>query len=386
MAKIPATTEQSTKQGGLRVLFAGGGTGGHICPAMAVAEALQEFDARAEVLFLGTGREVERKLLESAGYPYEVAAPVRMDRRLSRLPFLLAGAAKGMGKALRAVHRFRPHVVMGLGGYGQAPGVVSARVLGIPYVLFEPNKVPGRANRLLSAGAREVFIQWAGTEKGLRRPERAVQTGTPIRRQARVSQSKATAKARLGLPTDRKTLLIVGGSQGAKPLNDWAEGVFQHIRKARFSVVHLTGSKNDTKSLRDVYSRAGMPHVVMPFAEAMGELYAAADLVFCRAGGATLAEVTAAGLPAFMVPYPHAVDDHQTANACSLGAGGRVTYQQDLGMGTFDEIDECLTNPEILKRMAEFSKQLGFPDAARSVAARLRAVAGVTVSESKKAA
>jgi UDP-N-acetylglucosamine--N-acetylmuramyl-(pentapeptide) pyrophosphoryl-undecaprenol N-acetylglucosamine transferase len=363
------------KKNGLRVLFAGGGTGGHICPAMAIAEALKEQDPSSELLFLGTGREVERKLLEGAGYPYEIAAPTRLDRRLRSLPLVLAGAAKGLAKAFRAIKRFSPDVVLGLGGYGQVPGVVAARMLGIPYALFEPNRVPGRANRLLSGGAQEIYIQWAGTEEALRKPERAVRTGTPVRQQALVTQSAEDARYRLGLPVKRPVLLIVGGSQGARPLNNWAEKVFETVRRPRFSILHLTGNKDSARGLNRVYERAGVAHGVFPFRDDMGLLYAASDLVLCRAGGATLAEVTAAGLPCFAVPYPHAVDDHQRANAESLGLGGRIREQAELGMETFDEIADCLADDEHRERFAAFSRELGCPKAAQRVAEQLGNIA-----------
>ncbi|MDF1665523.1 MAG: UDP-N-acetylglucosamine--N-acetylmuramyl-(pentapeptide) pyrophosphoryl-undecaprenol N-acetylglucosamine transferase [Planctomycetota bacterium] len=366
------------KNEGLRVLFAGGGTGGHICPAMAVVEALKERDPKTEVLFLGTGRAVERKLLEGAGLPYEVAAPTRMDRRLRSLPGLLGGAAKGLAKAFSAIKRFRPHVVLGLGGYGQVPGVVAARLLNIPYALFEPNRVPGRANRLLSGGAKDIYIQWAGTETMLRKPERAVRTGTPVRKQALATLSQDEARRELGLPLSKPVLLIVGGSQGAKPLNDWAEQVFETVRRPRFSIIHLAGSGDSARSLNRVYERAGVAHAVFPFRADMGPLYAASDLVFCRAGGATLAEVTAAGLPSIAVPYPHAVDDHQRANARSLGAGALIREQTDLGMGTFDEIAECLSTGRQLEELARHSRAIGCPDAAMEVAKRLEMLAGVT--------
>jgi UDP-N-acetylglucosamine--N-acetylmuramyl-(pentapeptide) pyrophosphoryl-undecaprenol N-acetylglucosamine transferase len=152
------------------------------------------------------------------------------------------------------------------------------------------------------------------------------------------------------------------------------------VRRPRFSIVHLTGSLSATHRLKRVYERAGVSHGVYPFCEDMGQLYASADLVLCRAGGATLAEVTAAALPCYAVPYPHAVDDHQRANAQALGAGGRIREQAELGMETFDEIADCLADDVQRERFAAHSRELGRPNAAKDVFRRLEALAELNLS------
>lgn len=358
-----------------RVVFAGGGTGGHVCPAIAVAEALRELDPRAEVLFLGTGRGVEKRLLDSAGYPDIAVAPTHLRRSLRHLPMLAFASARGLARAFAAVGRFRPQVCLGLGGYAQVPGLIAARAYGVPFALFEPNAVVGRANRLLSGAAREVFIQWPETTSGLKAPERAVITGTPIGKKALGLGDPELARARLGLPSQLPALLIVGGSQGARPLNDWAESVFAGVRRPPFSIIHLTGDKARTRSLKRTYDRAGVPNVVFTFHDRMGELYSASSVVLGRAGGATLAEVTAAGKPCVAVPYPHAVDDHQRANALALGDGGILCDQRELGIGTYDRIVELLSNPLERFELTEKSRRRGHPDAAMAVAERLLAIA-----------
>jgi len=366
----------------LRVMFAGGGTGGHVCPAIAVANALRQLDmadgpdgARAEVFFCGTGRAVERRLLDEAGYRYAAVAPERVGG-WRKLPRMAMTGASGMARALSETRSFQPDVVLGLGGYAQVPGLMAAASLGIPFALMEPNKTPGRANRLLARFAREVYVQFAGMESVFGGGVRAMRTGTPIRELALTKQSAQAARTELGLPANRSTLLIVGGSQGARALNRWAEMAFTRVRRAPISVIHLTGDSKDASRLRQVYHRAGAAAYVVPFSRHMGRLYAAADLVLCRAGGATLAETCAAGLPAYAVPYPFAVDDHQRANAEALGPAGVVVPQTELTAGLYDQLLGTLCDRVRYRSMAAAATQLGHPDAARRIAGRLCTLGG----------
>lgn len=347
------------------MLIAGGGTGGHLFPGIAVAEAARRRDPATPILFVGSARGIEARVVPGAGFELALlpAAPLRGRRVTSQVAALGAlGAATVQGRAL--VRRFAPDVVLGLGGYASAPAVVAGRLRRVPVVLLEQNAKPGMTTRLLARLADRVCVSFPETVADFA-PGQAVVTGNPVRT---FPPRPDRSGARDGL-----TIAIVGGSAGARRLNEAGpdlRAALAGVPGLRF--VHQTGSA-DASTVTAAYARVGAADVeVRAFITDIGALYAAADLVICRAGATTIAELAAQGLPAVFVPYPHAADDHQRANAETLVRGGaaRLVLDRDAtGSRLAAEVRELLADPGLLAEMGRRMRQFARPDAAERVLA-----------------
>lgn len=367
-------------------LFCGGGTGGHLTPGLASAEEIRRRLPHARLIFAGTGRQDERQWVLRHGFEFVRATsapwglgPVRTAR------FLTCNAA-GVAGALALQARLRPAAVVGLGGYGAlAPGLAAALV-GRPLVLLEQNAIPGKANRMLSRWAREVLCAWEEAREGLRRPERAIVTGNPIRRELREPVDRQAAAQRFGLDPAKRTLLVMGGSQGAAALNLAVAEALGLLGDCAdwLQAIHATGQPT-FEPVRAAYMTSGLRHCVKPFFQDMASAYAAADFVLCRAGGTSLAEIAAAGLPAALVPLPIAAEDHQRENARILERAGAAVLvdQKDLTPhAVADLVRSHLGDERRREKMAAASLALGRSDAAGSVAERLLAMMEETAAES----
>jgi UDP-N-acetylglucosamine--N-acetylmuramyl-(pentapeptide) pyrophosphoryl-undecaprenol N-acetylglucosamine transferase len=347
----------------LRMLIAGGGTGGHLFPGIAVAEAARRRDAMSAILFVGSARGIEARVVPTSGFDLELlpGAPLRGRRVAGKVTALGAlGAATVRARAL--VQRFAPDVVVGLGGYASAPAVVAGRLQRLPIVLLEQNAKPGMTTRLLARLADRVCVSFPDTATGFP-AGRAVMTGNPVRS---FPTPTSAAPPRTGL-----TIAIVGGSAGAHRLNE--AGPALRVRLADvpgLRIIHQTGLAEED-AVRAAY--AGAADVdVRAFITDMGAVYAAADLIICRAGATTIAELAAQGLPAIFVPYPHAADDHQRANAEALVRGGAarmVLDHQASGERLAAEVHELAADPELLAEMCRRMRQFARPDAADRVLA-----------------
>ena len=357
----------------MRVAFAGGGTGGHLFPGLALAEELRRRAPEARLLFLCTQRDGAYGGLDEP-WPEVAVLPCRHRGSLPRrVASLLPAAAGAMGVLLQ----FRPHVVVGCGGYGSLAPVLCARLLRIPSLLLEQNVVPGRANRLLQIVASEVACQWEESVPFFRCRAKARVTGNPVAGRVR-RQDRASAAAALGLDPAVPTLLVMGGSQGATPLNDLVVEALPFIRKhgRPIQFIHLTGQA-DCERVRAAYERYAMRAAVRAFVRDMSLAFSACDLALARAGGTSIAECTALGIPSLLVPLPHAVDNHQHFNARVLeyhGAG--VLLEQDTlsPHGLARHLAELLGDKLRLSYMAGRSRRLGVPRAASVVADRIVAL------------
>jgi len=284
----------------MRVLLAGGGTAGHTSPLLATADALRRLDTEVEVTALGTPRGIEVRVVPEAGYPLELVPPVPLPRTpsadLARVPARLAGAFRA---ALAVLDRVRPDVVAGFGGYVCVPAYLAARRRGVPLVVHEGNALPGLANRIGARLTAHVATSFPGTPL-----RHASYLGLPIRRMVSTLDRAALreeARGSLGLDADRPTLLVTGGSQGARRLNEAVAGAEASLARAGVQVLHVTGPGNTVEVARS----GGAPaYVVLSYVDRMDLAYAAADLVVCRAGANTVTEVAAVGLPAVFVPLP----------------------------------------------------------------------------------
>lgn len=343
------------------VLIMAGGTGGHIFPGLAVAEALRA--AGCEVVWLGARGGMEERLVPPHGIraAWIRARALRGRHLLGQLLFPF-GLLIAFWQSARAIFALRPDVVLGLGGYVAFPGGMMASLLARPLAVHEQNAVPGLANRVLSALADRVMVGFPGA---LRNGE---WTGNPVR-DAIVAMP--APEARFAARSGPLRVLVVGGSLGAQVLNETLPRALALIPPDRRpSVVHQSGERH-LEALREAYAAAGVSGELVAFIEDMARRYAEADLVVCRAGALTVAELAAAGVAAVLVPYPHAVDDHQTANArflveqdaAVLIAQGEFTPQRLAG------VIEGFDRSRLLG-MAQRARALGKPGAAATVAAR----------------
>jgi UDP-N-acetylglucosamine--N-acetylmuramyl-(pentapeptide) pyrophosphoryl-undecaprenol N-acetylglucosamine transferase len=347
----------------MHVVLAGGGTAGHIEPALALADALRRRDPAVAVTALGTARGLESRLVPARGYDLALVPPVPVPRRPS--PALLAVPARVRG-AVRAVvevlDQASANVVVGFGGYVAAPAYLAARRRGIPIVVHEANARPGLANRL---GAR-LTSHVATSVPGTRLPH-ATLTGLPLRhaiatldRPAR----RAEARAAFGLDPDRPTLLVSGGSQGARRLNTASAGAARALRLAGVQVLHATGSQHSVTVERDAGGDPA-PYVTVPYLERMDLAYAAADLMLCRAGAMTCAELTATGLPGAYVPLPIGNGEQRLNATPVVQAGGGLCVEDAACTPDWvrDELIPLLCDPQRLATMGAAAARFGRRDA-----------------------
>ncbi len=301
----------------MKVLMAGGGTAGHTSPLLATADALRRLEPATEVTALGTPRGLEVRVVPEAGYPLELVPPVPLPRRpnadLLRLPKNLRAAVTA---ALEVVDRIRPDVVVGFGGYVSVPAYLAARRRHLPLVVHEGNALPGIANKLGARFTSAVATSFPDTE--LRHGQ---YVGLPIRRMISTldrAAARAEARAAFGLDPDRPTLLVTGGSQGARRINESVSAAADAFADAGVQVLHVIGPQNQL----EVPARArAAPYVVLPYVDRMDLAYAAADLVVCRSGANTVTETAAVGLPAVFVPLPIG-NGEQALNARGVVAAG----------------------------------------------------------------
>ena len=290
----------------MKVLMAGGGSAGHTSPLLATADALRRIDATVEVTALGTPRGLEVRVVPEAGYPLELVPPVPLPRSISadlfRVPGRLRAAAAA---ALEVVDRVDPDVVVGFGGYVSVPAYLAARRRGLPLVVHEGNALPGLANKL---GAR--FTRHVATSFPSSRIRHGRYLGLPIRRMISTldrSALRAEGRVAFGLDPELPTVLVTGGSQGARRLNASVSSARSAFADAGVQVLHVAGPKGEADVVAAEPGPAGspnVPYVVVPFVDRMDLAYAAADLVLCRSGANTVTEVAAVGLPAVFVPLP----------------------------------------------------------------------------------
>jgi UDP-N-acetylglucosamine--N-acetylmuramyl-(pentapeptide) pyrophosphoryl-undecaprenol N-acetylglucosamine transferase len=360
----------SDPRSGPRVLIAAGGTAGHVVPALAIAAALHE--AGAEVEFAG-GERAEAELVPAAGYPFHPLEVAGLDRRNPlKAARAVALAARAVMRARRLVAEGRFDVVVGGGGYVAGPVGLAAVTRRVPLVLTEADSHLGVANRLLARHARKVFL--AFLIEGRDEPLYEV-VGRPIPA-GTAGADRAAARHRFGIPLEARCLLVFGGSQGARSLNEAAIEAFG--REAPFHVLHASG-RRDYEALRARLDELGSPshYRLEPYIEPFADAYAAADLAVARAGGSVF-ELAAAGLPAILVPYPHATADHQTGNARWMADAGAAVVIPDAELDAARLSKEAETLLGDLRRLAEMSasaRALARPDAAERVAGTVMTLA-----------
>ena len=348
----------------LAVVIAGGGTGGHLFPGIAVAGEFVLRNPHSRILFIGAGRPFEKQALARAGFPQrsiaiegikgrgllaKIRAAMKIPRALLRSAAILAG--------------HRAELVIGVGGYAAGPVGLAAWCKTVPLVLCEQNTVPGITNRMLFPIAKRIYVSFENT-RGKIDPRKKQVTGNPVRQQI-LDASRVDARE-----PDRFTILVVGGSQGAHAINLAVMDALPHLyQRENLRMIHQTGSE-DQQRLADAYQKAEIDAEVKAFYHDMASRYGQADLVVCRAGATTVAELTALGKAALFIPYPFAADNHQELNAQALVDQGAalMTLERDLsGVNLARRLNQLIAAPDRLAAMSARSKMLGKPNAASAI-------------------
>ncbi len=354
----------------MKVLIAGGGTGGHVYPGIAVAEELARHRKDADILFVGTRRGLEAQVVPEAGFRIRYTSSRGLPRRAWwRWPAAVVANVAGFVQALAILRQEKPDVVLGTGGYVSGPVILAAWMMRRPVVLQEQNSVPGLANRWLAQIADEVHLSFVEARSYFRRKDHLKVTGNPIRSHI-LSGDRATALQEFGLTPGQPTVFVFGGSRGAHRINEAALDAMRRL-KGRVNVQFiLQTGREDHDWARAIVEQEQLPAKVLPFLRRIHQAYAAADLVVCRSGAMTLAEIAACGTPAILVPYPHAAHGHQVVNAGNLvdrGAAAMVLDQELNGERLAREIAHWLSDRQALSRMSANARTFARPDAAERI-------------------
>ena len=343
-------------------MIVGGGTGGHVIPALAIARELKARHA-AELLFAGTARGIETRLVPAAGFELKLIHVGQLKnvswktrlRTLFDLPL-------GILAARKLICEFKPDVMIGVGGYASGPAMLAAILGRVPTLAFEPNVVPGFANRIVARFVKAAAVHFQETQKFF--PSACTRiTGVPVREEFFKIPSR---------PVGSKNLLVFGGSQGSRALNRAMNEAVPELTKRvpGIEIVHQTGER-DFESVQQAYKQAGVAAQVSKFIDNMPQAFADADLVLCRSGASTVAEITAAGKPAIFVPFPQAADDHQRRNAEALvkATAAQLIPEPELTVERLvDAIANAFADPARLERMAKNARALSHPRAAAEIA------------------
>jgi len=348
----------------VRAIIAGGGTGGHLFPALALAQELRQ--RSVGVFLVGAGSLPERAILRCEAFSFRtIKIRGLKGKSLGGRLATLASLPQALIQSWAILREVKPHVVVGMGGYASGPVLLMAALLRFPTLIHEQNAFPGLSNRILGPLVDIVALSFPESVPFIRGKRRAV-TGNPVR-EALFGADRIKAGETFGLQSHRLTILIFGGSQGARRVNLAVLEALPYLQrfKERVQFLHAPGEQ-DLPLVKRAYEEAGCLAEVRPFFQEMAEAYASADLCLCRAGASTVAELCALGKPALLVPYPYAADDHQYKNAeVVVKAGGaRMVLDQELsGERIAALIIESLEHPDLLQRMGEQAKKLGRPDA-----------------------
>ncbi len=365
------------------VVLTGGGTGGHIYPAIAVAQVLKNDPEITRIYYIGCARNPEKDIAEKEGlefYPINVSGmPRKPGLKFLAWCFELLTATL---VAVRYLSRVKPDAVFGTGGYVTGPVLIAARLLGIPYVIHDPDAYPGMVNKLMSKWAESVSLAFEDAKIHIKNQNIKIR-GNPVRKNLG-NTGKNTAKKELGLNPDKKTILAIGGSQGAKTINDAISGVVPvFINEFGFQVIHQTGKKNFDEYIKNFYEknpglRENPAYLVKPYFEDMSLPLNAADIAVSRAGSLSISELNLCELPAVLIPYPYAAADHQRFNAKAMENSGASLYLEDAQCSPeklVELINSVLSNPDKFNEMKKANKSLAKPDSASHIVREIKRVA-----------
>jgi UDP-N-acetylglucosamine--N-acetylmuramyl-(pentapeptide) pyrophosphoryl-undecaprenol N-acetylglucosamine transferase len=349
----------------MNILISGGGTGGHIYPALALIKEIQEQQPDASFLYVGTEKGLEKRIVENVGIPFQSIYITGFKRKISLHNVkTIYRFLKGVMESKKIIKKFRPDVVIGTGGYVCGPVVYAAAKRNIPTIIHEQNSVPGLTNKFLSKYVDKVAICFQEATAFF--PEqKVILTGNP--RATEVSKHRPMDKTSLGLNPNKKTVMIVGGSRGATPINDACINALQEFSRKKYEVLYVTGEVHYDKVIEEVNQNQNPNNVIIkPFLDNMPDYLMNIDLVVARAGATTLAEITALGIPSILIPSPYVTNNHQEKNARALEQNGAATIVLEQNLTStllINEIDEILGNTQNLSAMKQNAQKLGMPDA-----------------------
>jgi len=358
----------------VKVIIAGGGTGGHVFPGIAVAEELRRTQPGATILFVGSRRGLEAQAVPGAGFPIRFVMARGFPRRAWwRWPAAVLSNLIGFLQALWVVATERPDVVLGTGGYVSGPVSLATWMLGRPLVLQEQNSIPGMANRWLARIADEVHLSFVEARSYFKRKDHLKVSGNPVRAYI-LSGDRNAALVEFGLTAGRPTIFVFGGSRGAHRINEAALEAMRRLKDRVDVQFILQTGREDLEWASKIVEAERLPARVVPFLQRIHMAYAAADLVVSRSGAMTLAEIAVCGTPAILIPYPHAADDHQVVNASNLvdrGAASMILDRELSGERLAKEIAHLLSDRQTLSRMSANARTFARPDAASRIAKSL---------------
>ena len=357
-----------------RILIGGGGTGGHVFPAIAIADALKEMHPYAEFLFVGARGRLEMEKVPEAGYPIEGLPVAGFQRRLTvkNISFFYK-LLTSLLISRRIVRRFNPHVAVGVGGYASGPILKAAARRGIPILIQEQNSYAGVTNRLLARSASAICVAYEGMERYFP-SERIRLTGNPIRQHlVKPSKDRLADLEEFRLEASKKTCMVVGGSLGARTLNRSLQGGLERLNREDIQLIWQCG-KNSHKEIEAQVEASGMKNIrVLPFISKMECAYSAADLIVSRAGAISISELCVIGKPVILVPSPNVAEDHQTKNAEALSGrnAAMMIADREAEEGLVDAMLELLDDEKRQRELSDNIKKLGISDAAERIAAEV---------------
>ncbi|MGZ9585067.1 undecaprenyldiphospho-muramoylpentapeptide beta-N-acetylglucosaminyltransferase [Paenibacillus marinisediminis] len=367
----------------MRVVLSGGGTGGHIYPALAIARECEKQDPKSAFLYIGTERGLESKLVREAGIPFETIEITGFKRKLSfENAKTVMRFIKGVSKAKQLLSKFKPDIVIGTGGYVCGPVLYAAAKLGIPTLIHEQNVIPGLTNKFLSRYVNTVAVSFKESEPYFTRAKNVLFSGNP-RATAVMEANRERGFASLGLSVDSPIVLVVGGSQGARTINQAMIDMVPMLKRLPdVHFVYVTGQHyydNTYKAVQQASDNVRNHLHVLPYISNMPEVLAATTLIVSRAGASSLAELTALGIPSILIPSPNVTNNHQEANARSLeqaGASIMITEKQLTPEILFAQIEGMMKQDEKRKQMSSQTKLFGHPDSAMRIVTELKRLSG----------
>ena len=361
---------EANKNRTLKVVMAGGGTGGHLFPGIAIAKEFMGRNSATRILFVSTGSTLEKSVLAGADFELRCIPVAGIKGRgiWNQIKAILKIPA-GIWSAMRILKKFSPDLTIGLGSYSAGPVVIGAWLRRIPIAIHEQNILPGITNRILSRFADRIYISFENTRSGMD-PQKVRWTGNPVRPDLLESAGGYDHATAQDKGHGRFTVLIIGGSQGAHRINMAIIEALDHLKhKERLHFVHQTGEA-DEQSVTDAYQDKAVSAEAQAFFADMALQYGQADLIICRAGATTVAEITALGKAAIFIPFPYAADNHQMLNAADLSSDGaaEIIIEKDLNAKMLGQkIENYMDQPQALKDMAARARRFGKPDAAKNI-------------------
>lgn len=349
-----------------RFLFAGGGTGGHLYPAIAVADEIKRLKPESEIIFVGTKSKIEGRVVPKLGYGFKsiwikgFARKFNLENLLFPVKLFVS-----LVQSLFISFRFKPRVAIGSGGYVAGPAIWGASVMGAKVILMESNSYPGVTTRLLERYADEVHISFEDSKKYLRKPDKIKVTGNPVRSELG-SSNKEDSKKSFGLDGSKFTVLVLGGSLGAASINQTVAACVEELQKKSLQIIWQTG-----KNYYHSYKSINLDSVkILDFIEDMNKAYSACDLLVARAGATTIAELSVLGIPSILIPSPHVAENHQYFNAKSLADNNAAILVKDSDVSSLlkERILEVAESKDLLKSLSENSRKISKPDAASKIA------------------